>query len=244
MLDGVRAILNVDIDNSDEQDEDENSGRHEYSGHYLLGEDGSHSLSHVDRIAAPGIDVSCDGHNSFESASQFAATGDSEDGEGNVAIVDTADLNRTARNDGFALVAHDNGMVLGGTPKTQNHASTTDDSGGRTDEDDSDLEDGPDPWGDGRGESRWGRAIGVGMGTSDASGPGDAGVGLALVEALGAWCASVSAYDRLVHLAPGSAAQRAEEAETEWDELEKRIARSTLDVQLEEFRCETALSNT
>lgn len=182
-LDGVRALLNIDIDDSDEEDNDKSSGRHGNPGHHLLRPDGTHSPSHL------------------------------------------------------AVVTHDNGMVPGGAPKTQSHVSTTDDYN-------SDLEDGPDPWGDGRGESRWGRRIGVGIGTGSTSGPGDAHVGLALVEALGAWCASVSAYDRLAHLPPGSAAQRAAEAETEWVELERRIARSSLDVQLEEFRYENAISNT
>ena len=84
---------------------------------------------------------------------------------------------------------------------------------------DSEDEDGPDPWGEGKGESAWGKRS-----------------GLALIEALGVWCASVSAYDRLAHPTPDSAAGRAAEAETEWDELEMRIARARLDVQLMEFR--------
>lgn len=80
-------------------------------------------------------------------------------------------------------------------------------------------EDGPDPWGEGVGENDWGE-----------------NTGLALIEALGSWCASVSAYDRLAHPIPGSAAQRAVEAESEWEDLERRIARGRLDVELEEFR--------
>lgn len=58
----------------------------------------------------------------------------------------------------------------------------------------------------------------------------------ALVEALGSWCAAVSAYDRIIRPAPGSAAERAATAELEWGALERRIARAQLDVQLEEFR--------
>lgn len=238
----MRALLNIDIDEEDDEEDDE-SRRHGHSAHRPLRAEDTRSPSHIDRIAAPSTDVSRE-HVYVQNAAQPPVVGDNEDGEGSVATADTADGNRTARNGGVALATQDNGLVLGGAPKTRSQASTTDDSGGRTDEDDSDLEDGPDPWGDGRGESRWGRGIGVGRSTSVTGGPGDADVGLALVEALGAWCASVSAYDRLAHLAPGSAAQRAAEAETEWDKLEKRIARSSLDVQLEEFRSETAISNT
>lgn len=80
-------------------------------------------------------------------------------------------------------------------------------------------EDESDPWGEGIGESNWGK-----------------GIGLALIEALASWCASVSAYDRLAHPTPGSAAGQAAEAETEWEELKRLIARGRLDVQLEEFR--------
>lgn len=84
---------------------------------------------------------------------------------------------------------------------------------------DDDTEGGADPWGEGVGESRWGR-----------------GTGLNLVDALGSWCASVSSYDRLARPTPESAAGLAAEAEVEWEELERRIARGRLDVQLEEFR--------
>lgn len=86
-------------------------------------------------------------------------------------------------------------------------------------DDDHNKEGEADPWGEGVGESRWGR-----------------GTGLNLVEALGSWCASVSSYDRLARPTPDSAAGRAAEAEVEWEELERRIARGRLDVQLEEFR--------
>lgn len=215
MLDGVRALLNIDIDiDMDNYDEDErDTDTHAYPG----------------RTVTPGgagdlCERSYAGH----------------DGEGTVDSVATVDRNRTMRSDGDGDGDGPDGdgrstgrMTLGGTAKTQSHASTTGDGGGRTDEDDSDQEDGDDPWGDGRGESRWGQRIGVATGRS---GAGDDDAGLALVQALGSWCASVSAYDRLAHLTPGSAARRAAEAETEWDELERRIARSSLDVQLEEFR--------
>lgn len=79
---------------------------------------------------------------------------------------------------------------------------------------------GLDPWGEGVGESGWG-----------------GGTGSPTIEVLGAWCASVSAYDRLARPTPGSAAGRAAEAEKDWEDLEKRIARGRLDVELEEFRC-------
>lgn len=205
--------IDIDIDNDDEDEGD------------------TDTQAYPGRTATPGAGVPCD---------QIYA---GHDGERTVGSVDTLDGNRTTRNDGPLVPARnrsgDNGngddgngstgrTTLGGTTKTQSQASTTDD-GERTDEDDTDQEDGDDPWGDGRGESRWGQRIGVTTGTDDHA-------GLALVQALGSWCASVSAYDRLAYLAPGSAARRAAEAETEWDELEKRIARSTLNVQLEEFR--------
>lgn len=228
--------MNIDIDNSDEDDEKNND--RPGSGHRLLGTDGAHSPSHPDTTPTPSTDVSCE-RSYVGNVAEPAAVGYNEDGEGTIATANTVDGNRNARDGGTPLAT-----FLGGAPKAQSHASTTDDGGGRTDEDDSDQDNGPDPWGDGRGESRWGHRIGVGTGTSGTSGPADGDVGLALVEALGSWCASVSAYDRLEHLAPGSAAQRAAEAETEWDELERRIARSSLDVQLEEFRYETVILNT
>lgn len=221
VMDGARALLNIDID-TDSYDVDEgDTDTHVYPG----------------RTDTPGVDAPRD--------QSYAG----DDGEGTVDSVDTVDRSRLMRNDGTLVSAHtrlrDNGnedgggdrtttrKTLEGTSKTQSHASTTDDSGGGTDDDDSGQEDGDDPWGDGRGESRWGQRIGAMTGTSGIDGDT---AGLVLVRALGSWCASVSAYDRLAYLAPGSAALRAAEAETEWDELEKRIARSSLDVQLEEFR--------
>lgn len=212
-MDGVRALLNIDMD---EYDEDE-------------GDPGAHAYPM--RTVTPGADVPC--HQSDAG----------HDGERIVTSVDTVDGTRPTRNrsrdEGNDATAADGRntsrttLLGGGTTKTQSNASTTDDGGGRTDEDDSD-QDGDDPWGDGRGESRWGQRIGVTAGAGGGTGDDDAG--LALIQALGSWCASVSAYDRLAYLAPGSAARRAAEAETEWDELERRIARSNLDVQLEEFR--------
>lgn len=222
VLDGVRALLNIGMDRYDEDEGDTDT--HAYPG----------------RTVTPGAEVPCD--------QSYAG----HDGERTVGSVDTVDGNRPIRNDSTLVSSHNRSrgdgdddddatddrnasrvaLGGGGATKTRSHASSTDDGGGRTDEDDSD-QDGDDPWGDGRGESRWGQRIGVTTGTS---GTGDDDAGLALVQALGSWCASVSAYDRLAYLAPGSAARRAAEAETEWDELERRIARSSLDVQLEEFR--------
>lgn len=219
VMDGVRALLNIGVDIDDYAEDEGDTDTHAYPG----------------RIATPGAEA--------PRGQDYAG----HDGEGTVGSVDdTVDGNRTTHDDGNPVPTHNrsrdngndgsnndysgvrstNGMILGGSTKTQSHASTTD-------EDDTDQEDGDDPWGDGRGESRWGQRIGV---TTGRSGTGDGGAGLALAQALGSWCASVSAYDRLAYLAPGSAAQRAAEAETEWDELERRIARSSLDLQLEEFR--------
>lgn len=76
-----------------------------------------------------------------------------------------------------------------------------------------------DPGGEGTGESAWGK-----------------GKGLAVIETLGSWCGSISAYDRLARPAPGSAVCRAAAAESEWEELEKCIARRRLNVEAEEFR--------
>lgn len=219
VLDGVRALLNIDIDTYHEDEGDADT--HEYPG----------------GTVAPGADALCD--------QSYAE----RDCEGTIGSVDTVDANRPTRNDDTLVSAHigskdsgnegygDGGTTgrasLSGATKTQSQASTSDDGGGHTDEDDSDQEDGDDPWGDGRGESRWGQRIPL---TTRTSGTGDYDAGLPVVQALGSWCASVSAYDRLAYLAPGSAARRAAEAETQWDELERRIARSSLDVQLEEFR--------
>lgn len=76
-----------------------------------------------------------------------------------------------------------------------------------------------DPWGNGVGEFCWG---------GDTHYP--------LTEALGAWCASVSAYDRLARPPAGSAAERAKDAESDWEESERCIARDRLNVEIEEFR--------
>lgn len=79
--------------------------------------------------------------------------------------------------------------------------------------------DNDDLWRDGVGESRWG---------------GD--TRYLLTEALGAWCASVSAYDRLARAPEGSIAERAKEAEFNWEELQRRIARDRLNVEIEASR--------
>ena len=215
-MDGVRALLNIDIDTDDYDQDDGGNDTHAYPGT-------------ADTL---GADAPCD--------QSYAG----HDGAVAVGSVDTVDGNRPTRDDRTGDNGSDDGddggdtrsatrLTRGGTSKTPSHASTTDDGGGRTGDDDSDQEDGDGPWGDGRGESRWGQRV---VDMAGASGIGGDAAGFALVQALGSWCASVSAYDRLAYLVPGSAARRAAEAETEWDELERRIARASLDVQLEEFR--------
>lgn len=100
---------------------------------------------------------------------------------------------------------------------TMNDGNLSQDSDSGTEEDD-----GHDPWGEGPGEAAWGSCNDERK--------------LALVEALGSWCASLSAYDRIARPAPGSATGRAAATEAEWKDLERRIARGRLDLQLEEFR--------
>lgn len=69
------------------------------------------------------------------------------------------------------------------------------------------------------GESRWG---------GDTRYP--------LIEALGTWCASVSAYDRLARVPEGSTAEGAKETEFDWEESERRNARDRLHVEIEASR--------
>lgn len=257
-MDGVRALLNIGVGDDDENDPCTHGAGSRHRDQ--VGQtDANPQPPRSWRAAGRSTDAFCSAGDT--SGRDFAALSieGSEDGEATICTAAaTIDGNRTARNSGALLGipgigkvsendhggdsdnANSNSITLVGKHDTRSKASTsTDDDDGRTDEGDSEQDDGPDPWGDGRGESSWGQRIstssaddGGGGGGSDGGGGGS----FALVQALGAWCASVSAYDRLVHLAPGSAARKAAEAETEWDELERRIARSALDVQLEEFR--------
>lgn len=87
---------------------------------------------------------------------------------------------------------------------------------------DNDVEaaaDRPDPWGEGPDEHLWGK-----------------GTKLKVIQALGSWCAAISAYDRLVRPRPESHTERAVAAESEWHKLQGGIVRGQLDVRLEEFR--------
>ncbi|CAM9523835.1 unnamed protein product, partial [Ectocarpus sp. 4 AP-2014] len=262
VLDGVRALLNIVIDGSSEGNAKGNSERRGSGGRLPGPLDDARSPQHSDRTVTLSADSTCEqsgGGNTTESASAIE-----ENHSGDEETTTAVDGNRAAHELSAQLSAYHGGtdnsngradanhrrntksVTLCDTTNSQIYSSTTDDGGGRTtnDHDDDGGEDGDDsdcsgadedPWGDGCGESRWGQltARGTGIGASHTG--GGVGVELALIQALGSWCASVSAYDRLAHLPPGSAARRAAEAETEWDELERRIARSRLDVQLEEF---------
>lgn len=252
VLDGVRALLNIDVDldadspDGGEEEEKEDDTR------------GAGRRRRRRRLLGPADGETANQHGDGE---ETLATVDANRAERNFALLPPSSEQQQQQKQQGNDARRGSDVVAGttlpdGTTDTQglHHALATDGGGGGcTDgEDDSDddggsgTDDGSDPWGDGRGESRWGQwpprvgtagARGTDRDTGSGTGGSDEHAGLALVRALGSWCASVSAYDRLAHLPPGSAARRAAEAETEWDELERRIARSRLDVQLEEFRC-------
>lgn len=261
VMDGVRALLNIGIDGSAEGNAEGDTQRRGSGARLPWPVDDARSPLRSDRTVTLSADSAFEqsgGGNTTESSSAIE-----ENHSGDEETTTTVDGNRATHQDSAQLSINHGGtdnsndsadanhrrntksMTLCDTTTTQSYSPTTDDGGGRTNDDDEDDEDDgdsdhsgadEDPWGDGRGESRWGQLTtrGTGIGTNHTGGV--VGAELALVQALGSWCASVSAYDRLVHLPPGSAARRAAEAETEWDELERRIARSRLNVQLEDFR--------
>ncbi|CAM9420414.1 unnamed protein product, partial [Ectocarpus fasciculatus] len=263
VLDGVRALLNIGIDGSAEGNAEEGSERRGSDAPLPGPADDPLSPPHSDGTATLSADSACEQSGGWNTTGSASAIEESHSGDEETTT--TVDRNRAAHEDSTQLSIYHGGtddsndsadanhrrntksVTLRDTTNTQSYSptTTTDDGGGRTndDDDEDDEDDGDsdhsgadeDPWGDGRGESRWGQltARGTGIGTNRTG--GGAGAELALIQALGSWCASVSAYDRLAHLPPGSAARRAAEAETEWDELERRIARSRLDVQLEDF---------
>ena len=119
------------------------------------------------------------------------------------------------KNENSDSEAHDNHPE----PRTSSGQEKDDSEGGG----DVNSHDGDDPWGDGVGESCWGK--------NTCCPP---------IEALGAWCAAVSAYDRLARPPTGSAVKGAIEAESDRKTFERSIARSRLDLELDEFRYDGA----
>lgn len=212
-MDGVRALLN--IDNGFNQGNKVPKSRKASVSTTPDAEPGggSYNIGTDTKAASIGITIADSTNHEENAQTIFEAVRGNLLGVGNDETAETGGVCRDVNITSSRIVGNQIFDVEGG-------------DGTHSDDED----DGPDPWREGVGEASWGKGIGEASNRN-----GDDGR-LALVVALGLWCASVSAYDRLIRPTPGSAAGRAAAAAIEWEELERRIARAKLDVQLEEFR--------
>ena len=227
-MEGVRALLNIDNKSNSKDNDNENDNSDGNSGNHCdipptESPTGSPPSSSRGICAAPRTDTAANPGSGFDPDAgvtlQNQNLNDNEIIDTNAEDGEMVVAGTVAVREKTLHVNHDNSD--GGNSSSNKSAMTlaVKKHGTENSEEEEEEEDGSDPWGEGAGESAWGKRS-----------------GLALIEALGSWCASVSAYDRLTHPTPDSAAGRAAEAETEWDDLEKRITRGGLDVQLMEFR--------